>query len=968
MDFPQNRILSGPILRRVEPTLVAVQLVLREPGVVQLALWDGLVTDDSAERLFSKPPTIQVTAAEEATRRIGDKLHVIVATLKLPPEKQLLPGRLYSYNVIFKDKQGTAHDLKSEKLLVDAAETAGQKAHLALGYAANRLPSFSLAPATLTDENGRSLLRIAHGSCRRINHFLDDGTAWADDLIKASLTDPNQRLHSFLLTGDQIYADDVPQPLLPQLLARGKDLLGQQEFLPLNHPADPNKLDRRPADVQHFPPGLRHQLIMSEARFTTVDAASHLISFGEFAAMYLFVWCNVMWSLEELEDFDQSIENFGRPSSPNSTERTLPDNWKAIFKRRTFVAPNDEGILKITNPEEAEIEDARLEKFVRFFFQTLSRAQLKAALKPEEDKDAPKPLDANLLTHEKMNKLAPVEFAKFSDIYTFAQKLTEAELLDFRRFVRQLQSSFGGYYKTKKQDDPKFIGNRKEQVRRFFRVLPQVRRALANVPTYMMFDDHEVTDDWNLCPLWRDRVLTSPLGRALVRNGMLAFALFQGWGNDPEKYKQGKHKTLLDLAEKYLATSDAQKQQDIGDQLDPLFGLDQQQMANNNEQVSWHFSVRGPKHLLLGLDCRTRRSFTTRYGPPGNISDAALLQQIPDKPPEGVEVTFAILSLPVFAPQMFDELIAPLAYRAFDAVSYFKNGNAGIKGMPGTHPDAIEGWASDPVRFEALLKRLEPFRRVVLISGDVHYSSSQQLSYWKKGDTQPARFVQCISSGFRNILPAYIHPIDRRFARAQRLVSAKIGNERLGWNKGADNLVELPAGKSPVPFFKRQLRSSPALLPTSGWPAGTKIKTPPDWSWRADNVKDERSDAERPLAIQSRKLTAQDSALTSGNALPAYREVLKRHVEQVEKSKHGRLVQFANTLGLVRFEVRPHAGQPGQFLHVIHDLFAVFSSVTPPTTPRLAEVFTRHDAVLAALAGAQLDEKPPDIPVGGPTS
>ncbi len=958
MEFPQNRILSGPILRRVEPTLVAVQLVLREPGVVQIALWDGLVTDDSAEQLFSKPSTIQVAATEESTRRMGDKLHVIVATLKLPPEKQLLPGRLYSYNVIFKDKQGTKHDLKSEKLLVDATETETQKGHLALGYAPNRLPSFSLAPTELTN------LRIAHGSCRRINQPLDDGTAWADDLIKTNLHEPNQRLHSYLLTGDQIYADDVPQPLLPQILARGKDMVGQQEFLPLNHPTDPNKLDRQPADAEHFPPGMREELIISEGRFTTVDAASHLISFGEFAAMYLFVWSNVLWSLKELEDFDLSIEKFAL--AVENERITSPKNWKAIFKRKTFLAPNEDGILKITNAEEAEIGDARLEKFVAFFFKTMTRDELKAVLK-NQDKNAPpprnqdKPLDAKILTHERLNKLSPEKFAEFSKVYKFAQSLTEDELLDFRRFVTQLLRSFGGAYKTTKD-------NRKEQIQRFYLALPQVRRALANVPTYMVFDDHEITDDWNLCPLWRDRVLTAPLGRALLRNGMLAFALFQGWGNDPEKYKQGKHKSLLDLAEKLFATSDPQKQQDIADQIDPLFGLDQQDQANNNEQLSWHFSVRGPKHLLLALDCRTRRSFTTRYGPPGNISDAALLQQIPDKPPEGVEVTLAIVSLPVFAPQMFDELIAPLAYRAYDAISYFKHGHAGTKGMPGTNPDAIEGWANDPARFEALLKRLEPFRRVVFLSGDVHYSSTQQLSYWKKGDTEPARFVQCISSGLRNIMPAFIHPIDRSFARAQRLLSSKIGNERLGWNKGADNLVELPAGSNPVPFFKRQLRSSPALLPTSGWPVGTKIKTPPDWSWRADNVNDERGDAERPLAIQSRKLTAQDAALTSGNALSAYREVLKRHVEQAEKSKHGRLVQFANTLGVVRFEVRPHAGQPGQFLHVIHDLFTVFSSTTPPTTPRLAEVFTRHDALLAALAGARLDEKPPDFPAGGPTA
>ena len=33
---------------------------------------------------------------------------------------------------------------------------------------------------------------------------------------------------------------------------------------------------------------------------------------------------------------------------------------------------------------------------------------------------------------------------------------------------------------------------------KFAETLPKVRRLLANIPVYMIFDDHEVTDDWNL--------------------------------------------------------------------------------------------------------------------------------------------------------------------------------------------------------------------------------------------------------------------------------------------------------------------------------------------------------------------------------------------------------------------------------------------------------------------------------------
>jgi hypothetical protein len=48
--------------------------------------------------------------------------------------------------------------------------------------------------------------------------------------------------------------------------------------------------------------------------------------------------------------------------------------------------------------------------------------------------------------------------------------------------------------------------------------LPFVRRALANIPTYMMLDDHDVTDDWNLTALWKDRVYSTDLGRTIIRN------------------------------------------------------------------------------------------------------------------------------------------------------------------------------------------------------------------------------------------------------------------------------------------------------------------------------------------------------------------------------------------------------------------------------------------------------------------
>ena len=69
---------------------------------------------------------------------------------------------------------------------------------------------------------------------------------------------------------------------------------------------------------------------------------------------------------------------------------------------------------------------------------------------------------------------------------------------------------------------------------------PAVAQVLANTPTYMIFDDHEIADDWNLNGRWAARVYNREWGRFVVRNGLLAYALMQGWGNDPTHFTQGR--------------------------------------------------------------------------------------------------------------------------------------------------------------------------------------------------------------------------------------------------------------------------------------------------------------------------------------------------------------------------------------------------------------------------------------------
>lgn len=62
------------------------------------------------------------------------------------------------------------------------------------------------------------------------------------------------------------------------------------------------------------------------------------------------------------------------------------------------------------------------------------------------------------------------------------------------------------------------------------------RMLLANIVTYMCFDDHEVTDDWNLTPKWTEKVMKTTLGPQILANGLAAYWAFQGLGNNPSDF------------------------------------------------------------------------------------------------------------------------------------------------------------------------------------------------------------------------------------------------------------------------------------------------------------------------------------------------------------------------------------------------------------------------------------------------
>ena len=295
------------------------------------------------------------------------------------------------------------------------------------------------------------------------------------------------------------------------------------------------------------------------------------------------------------------------------------------------------------------------------------------------------------------------------------------------------------------QDRKHLNRNRKSQ--------PLVRRILANVPTYMIFDDHDVSDDWNLNQAWCERVLLSPLGSQVVRNAMLAYGLFQGWGNTPEQFaKNTPGEALWEATETWCESSgqDSAAARNIAKYL----GLPSQDLAKTSQpklfcqdgdawilnaspsKLQWHYSIQGPCHQILVLDTRTQRGYPleeSSTAPPQLLSPSAFQEQLSSimtnssasendsVPVQTPKVTLIVAPTNVFTLKILDWLqtFALKTNRAFDA-------------------DVGDSWNLDGAsRVKLLTTLFQSNQPVVVLSGDIHFGASLQVDYQMNSFTEP---------------------------------------------------------------------------------------------------------------------------------------------------------------------------------------------------------------------------------------
>ncbi|MGB9281694.1 MAG: alkaline phosphatase D family protein [Pseudonocardiaceae bacterium] len=60
---------------------------------------------------------------------------------------------------------------------------------------------------------------------------------------------------------------------------------------------------------------------------------------------------------------------------------------------------------------------------------------------------------------------------------------------------------------------------------------PELRWLMSTVPTAMIFDDHDVRDDWNTSAAWRERITAAPWWPERIRGALASYWIYQHIGN-----------------------------------------------------------------------------------------------------------------------------------------------------------------------------------------------------------------------------------------------------------------------------------------------------------------------------------------------------------------------------------------------------------------------------------------------------
>jgi PhoD-like phosphatase len=275
---------------------------------------------------------------------------------------------------------------------------------------------------------------------------------------------------------------------------------------------------------------------------------------------------------------------------------------------------------------------------------------------------------------------------------------------------------------------------------------PDVRWLLSTVPTTMIFDDHDVHDDWNISEAWVAEMHERPWWEARITGAFMAYWLYQHLGNlSPDELVQDAlFAELRGVADGGARLRERAKKWDC-----------------ERKSSRWAYFRDFGRTRLLVVDCRAGRVVEDDGRAMINEEE---WRWIVEHARGSYHHLVVATTLPAFLPHGIHFLEA-----WNEAVCDGCWGKpAGRLGERLRRAVDLEHWAAYQRSFHQLVDLLrsisnglegEPPASIVLVSGDVHMTYVASVDLGK--DSGPSRVLQIVCSPFRNPLSSH----ERRVVR-----------------------------------------------------------------------------------------------------------------------------------------------------------------------------------------------------------
>ncbi|MFE9394923.1 alkaline phosphatase D family protein [Streptomyces flavidovirens] len=309
---------------------------------------------------------------------------------------------------------------------------------------------------------------------------------------------------------------------------------------------------------------------------------------------------------------------------------------------------------------------------------------------------------------------------------------------------------------------------------------PEVRWLLSTVPSCMIFDDHDVIDDWNTSASWLAEMRATPWWRERVLSGLMSYWVYQHLGNlSPAELADDKLYAAVraapdgtDSLREFAARADA----------DPAC-------------VRWSYRRDFGRVRLLMVDTRAARVLDEDRRAMLDDAEAWWLRDQALEGPGSYDHLLIGTSLPWLLP--------PLIHDAEGWNAALCRGERGGRGGRWARfgedlrrRSDLEHWAAFPASFEQLTDLIaeagsgpEAPATVCVLSGDVHHAYVAE-PHWRGAAGPAARVLQLTCSPVHNSIPASIR-LGFRFGwsrtgrRLGRFLArhGRVAEPRIGWRQ-----------------------------------------------------------------------------------------------------------------------------------------------------------------------------------------